>query len=75
MVTSYRKLETLTGQGFQADVFHVVFADIDEFDMYCGRQAPRMEREDSSTGMLGTWPPTCICHRHEAIPRAWNGLQ
>jgi len=40
MVTSYRKLETLTGQGFQADVFHVVFADIDEFDMYCARQAP-----------------------------------
>jgi len=33
MVTSYSKLQKLAGQGHQADVFHVVFADIGECDM------------------------------------------
>jgi len=30
------------------------------WDAYCARQAPWMEREDSSTRMFGTLPSTCI---------------
>jgi len=32
-VTTYRKLETINEQGYQSNVFHFVFADVDECDM------------------------------------------
>ena len=32
-ITTYSKLETITGQGYQSDVIHVLFADADECDM------------------------------------------
>jgi len=33
MVTTYSNLETITEQGYQSDVFHVVLANADHCDM------------------------------------------
>jgi len=55
-VTTYSKLGTITPQGYQSDVFHIVFANADKCDI-----------DEESLRRLPVY-----CHRQEAIPRPGN---